>query len=114
MMKFKISGLTAFVVAMATVLVWSTRNSGFIIKTAAIIMTVVNRIMMCDIISLFMVVCFVGVFGIIVPALTFEVRVVLDLPDTEEKMHYFTKKQKGRMIFKRDFGKTSELCDDCK
>jgi hypothetical protein len=78
MMKFKISGPTAFIAAMVAVLVSSSHNPGLILRISAIIMAATERIMMWDFISLFMMVCFVAVFVIIIPALTFEVRVVLE------------------------------------
>jgi hypothetical protein len=78
MMKFKISGPTVFIVAMLSVLMTSSRNPGLIISISHNILAAVDRIMMWDFISLFMVLCFVGLFGVIVPALTFEVRIGLE------------------------------------
>jgi hypothetical protein len=76
MMKFKINGVTLFFLGCAYVLL--SRNSGVIMGVSNGILTSFERIMMCDFISLFMVLCYIIVFGLFIPAISFEIRVCLE------------------------------------
>lgn len=78
MMKFKISGTTVFMVAALYALFTQKMPGATILELSRHIIFAVDRIMMCDYISLFMVFCFLAIFGVIIPFTTFEFRVYVE------------------------------------
>lgn len=70
-LRFKISGIMMFIATLLLVL--TSRNSELIMGISNTIVIAIERIMICDFISLFMVVFYLFVFVGILPSLTLEV-----------------------------------------
>jgi hypothetical protein len=64
MMKFKISGTTVFTLVALYALFTQKKPGATILELSHHIMMTVDRIMMCDYISLFMVFCYLAIFGL--------------------------------------------------
>ena len=78
MMKFKISGTTVFMLSVLYALFTQKRPGTTILELSHHIMMAVDRIMMCDYISLFIVFCYLAIFGVIIPFTKFEFRVYVE------------------------------------
>ena len=74
-MKFTTSGTTVFVLVALYTLVTQKKT---VLELSHHIMMAVNRIMMCDYISLFMVFCYIVIFRLIIPSTKFEFRVYVE------------------------------------
>lgn len=72
MFKFKISGIMMFLATSLWVLM--SRNSELIRDISNAIIITIDRIMICDYISLFMVLGYLFLFAGILPVLTFEIK----------------------------------------
>ena len=76
MFKFKISGIMMFLAASLWVLM--SRNSELIRDISNAIIMTIDRIMICDYTSLYMVLICLFVFAGILPAITFEINIGLE------------------------------------
>lgn len=73
MFKFKINGIMMFIAALLWVLI--SRNSVLIRDISNAIVITIERIMICDYTSLFMILIYLFVFTGILPAIIFEINV---------------------------------------
>ena len=76
MIHFKISGI--MFVSGTVLSILTSRNSELILGVSNMILETGERIMICDFVSLFLAILILFIFCVIIPSITFDIRVCLE------------------------------------